>query len=558
MGATNCPETPRQKMIGMMYLFLTCLLALNVSKDILNSFAIVNDGLQKTNVNFTLRNNFTYTNFEIAKQNDPIKVAPYYEAAMKAKKYSEEMYNYIEEKKIELIMKCDGKTKEEAQKAAEDLKLFEAKDQRDIPHYFMLGESVDGSQGEARNIKNKLIEYKKKLLDLFNDPKIVLPNKENIIKNLGNLGINTDNNPNPRPDYPDEKYWETEKFSEIPAIATITVLSQIQNQVKNAEATVIQTLLSAIGATDFKFDTVAPKVIPKSNYLISGDKYEADLFIAAFSSTDTMSQVLIGDAYDSVNHKLLGNIKTLKMQRGIAKYVVEGAGVGTRQYAAVIKVYNPSLGEYKEFPVKVGGKYSIEYTVAPPMAVVSPTKMNVLYTGVDNPIEISVPGFRDDQIMASISGGGTISRSGKGSWVARVTTPGKVNINVSVKADNGQTRSMGSKEFRVKRVPDPVPTIAGQKGGSIAKGLLLAQGGVQATLENFDFDLKFNVIEFTVSATIGGFEKEATAKGSKFTPEQIALINQVQRGKKLRIENVKAVGPDNTVRNLSSIVFKIE
>ncbi len=557
MGATNCPETPRQKMIGMMYLFLTCLLALNVSKDILNAFAIVNDGLQKTNTNFTLRNGFTYDAFAVAKQNDPLKVAPYYEAAMKAQEYAKEMFNYLQEKKVELIMKCDGKTKEEAEKAAEDLLLFEAKDQRDIPHHYMLGESVDGSQGEARNIKNKLIEYKAKLLDLFKDPKIQLPDKEKLIKDLGDLGINTNNNPNPRPDYPDEKYWETEKFSEIPAIATVTVLSQLQNQVKNAEATVIQTLFGAIGATDFKFDTVAPRVIPKSNYLISGDKYEAELFIAAFSSTDTMSQVLIGDAYDSINHKLLGDIKTLKMERGIARYVVEGAGVGTRQYAAVIKVYNPSTGQYKEVPVKSGGKYSIEYTVAPPMAVVSPTKMNVLYIGVENPIEISVPGFRDDQITASCAGG-SIYRSGKGAWIAKVTTPGKTNISVSVKMDNGQVRSMGSKEFRVKRIPDPVPTIAGKKGGSIAKGVLLAQAGVQATLEGFDFDLKFNVTEFTVSATINGFVKDVPAKGSRFTPEQIALINQVQRGKKIYIEGVKAAGPDGTVRSLGTISFKLE
>jgi hypothetical protein len=171
--------------------------------------------------------------------------------------------------------------------------------------------------------------------------------------------------------------------------------------------------------------------------------------------------------------------------------------------------------------------------------------------------EISVPGFRDDQISASCSGG-SIYRSGKGAWVAKVTTPGKTNISVSVKDDKGGARSMGSKEFRVKRIPDPVPTVAGKKGGSISKGLLIAQNGVSATLEGFDFDLKFNVTEFTVSSNIGGFTKDAMARGSKFTPEQIALINQVQRGKKIYIEGVKAAGPDGTVRNLGSIAFKME
>lgn len=556
MGATNCPETPRQKMIGLMYLFLTAMLALNVSREILNAFAVVNEGLEKTNVSFTLGNGFTYDAFERAKYNDPIKVAPYYDAAMKAKKFSTDVFNYIHEKKVELIMQCDGKTKEEAENAIKDLLLFEAKDQRDIPHYYMLGESVDGSQGEARKIKEKLIEYKKNLLALFQDDKIQLPEKNNLIKQLGDLGINTEDNPNASPDNPEDKYWETRLFAEIPAIATVTVLSQLQNQVKIAEAKVIQHLLSGIGATDFKFDTVAPRVIPKSNYLISGDKYSAELFIAAFSSTDTMSEVIIGEGYDSTNYKLLGTTKTIKMNRGIARYEIDAPGIGSHKYSAIIRVYNPSTGLYKEVPVKSNGKYDIEYTVAPPMAVVSPTKMNVLYIGVDNPIEISVPGFRDDQISASCSGG-SIYRSGKGAWIAKVTKVGKTKISVAVKDDNGNTRSMGSKEFRVKRIPDPVPTVAGKKGGTIAKALLLAQSGVQATLQGFDFDLKFTVKEFTISTTIGGFEKSVSTRGASFSSQQIALIKQVQRGKKIYIENVKAAGPDGTIRNLGSIAFKI-
>ena len=556
MGATNCPETPRQKMIGMMYLFLTAMLALNVSKEILNAFAIVNEGMEKTNANFTLRNGFTYDAFTAAKQNDPLKVTPYYDAAMNAKKYSTEVDEYIKDLKLQMIMQIDGKPKEVALETEKDLLKFDGKDNRDVPHYFMVGEAVDGSKGKARELKDKLNEFKKKMFDLLRNPKIQLPDKELTIKGLGELGINTADNPNASPDKPDEKFWETSKFAEIPAIASITMLTQIQNQVKNAEAVIIQTLLSSIGATDFKFDTVAPRVIPKSNYLISGDKYEADLFIAAFSSTDTMSKVMVGDGYDSINGKLTGTVKEIPVTRGVGKYIIDGAGVGSHTYAAMINVFNSSTGQYKPYAVKSGGKYNIEYTVAPPMAVVSPTKMNVLYIGVENPMEISVPGFRDDQISANCSGG-TLYKSGKG-WVAKVTKVGKCNISVSVKDDKGTSRSMGTKEFRMKRVPDPVPTVAGKKGGPIAKSLLAAQSGVVATLENFDFDLKFSVLGFTVSANIGGFTQDAVSNSSRFTPEQINLFTKVQKGKKVYIENVRAQGPDGTSRNLGSIAFKID
>jgi len=554
MGAINCKETPRQKMIGMMYLFLTAMLALNVSKDILDAFVIVNEGMEKTNTNFSLKNSFTYDAFVVANQNDPIKVAPYYRAAMNIKKYSKDLDTYIKKLKAELITRIEGT--EKAPAAIKDMRNFDGKDDRDVPHNFMLGESEDGSQGSARELKNKLIEFKKNLFAELKKSDISLPNKELSIRGLGDLGINTENNPKASADEPAEKYWETALFAEIPAAATITLLSQIQNQVKNAEATVIQTLYSGIGATSFKFDTVAPRVIPKSSFLISGDKYEADLFIAAFSSTDTVSKVLIGDSYDSINGKLLGNVKTLNIERGIGKYVVEGAGQGNHSYAAIINVFNASTGIFTPYAVKSGGKYNIEYNVAPPMAVVSPTKMNVLYIGVDNPMEISVPGFRDDQVSASCSGG-SLFKSGKG-WIARVSKVGKCNISVNAKDDKGTSRSMGSKEFRIKRVPNPVPMCGGQKGGNIAKGLLTAQVGPAATLENFDFELKFSVVSFVVSATIGGFDQDPASKSGRFTPEQIALIKKVPKGKRVRIENVRARGPDGTVTDIGTISFKLQ
>lgn len=555
MGATNCPETPRQKMIGMMYLFLTAMLALNVSKEILNAFVVVNKGLQQTNVNFTQRNGFTYQSLAFAKGNDPKKVTPYYDAAENVKKLSNELDAYIKDLKIQIIKKADGATDAEAAIREEDMMKFEAKDNRDIPHLFMLGEAGDGSQGEARNLKNKLIDFKKKTLDLLKDPKIILNKKDTVIKKLGELGINTDDDKNFDPDKPDEKYWETKLFAEIPCAATLTLLTQIQNQVKNAEATLIQTLLGGIGSEEIKFDVVAPRVIPKSNYIIQGDSYEAELFIAAYSSTDTTSQVVIGEAYDSVKNEIINPSQTINFKDGIGKYIVPNAGGGSHTYSALIRVFNATTGVMTSYPVKSGGKYGIEYNVAPPMAVVSPTKMNVLYIGVDNPIEISVPGFRDDQISANCSGGSLI-KSGKG-WVARVTKVGKCNISVSAKDDKGGSKSMGSKEFRVKRVPLPVPTCGGQKGGTIGKGLLSAQAGPAATLENFDFELKYSVVSFNVSASIGGFTQDAPSNGGRFTPQQLDLINKVPKGKKVYIENVKAKGPDGTVSDIGTISFKL-
>lgn len=553
MGATNCPETPRQKMIGMMYLMLTCMLALNISKEVLDAFIVVNKGLEATNVTFTQKNAFMYSALEAAKANDPKKVGPYYEAALKAKEMSEELDHYIKELKIELFMLADGKPREEVENA--DIKDLDAKDNVDKPHYLLIGESVDGSGGKSRELKDKLNKYKADLIALLNDPKIDIPNKPKEIEKLADLGINTEDNPNASPDKPFEKYWETNTFAEIPLAAVICMLSQIQNQVKNAEATIVNKLLSSIGASDFKFDTIAPRIVPKSNYIVAGDNYEAELFIAAFSTTDK-PKIYVGAGFDSTKGELTGAIDSVPVDRGVGKYLVQGPGIGAHTFSAVIKVKNPVTNEYTTYPIKQSGSYSLEYMVAKPQAVISPTKMNVLYIGVPNPIDISVSGFRDDQISASITQG-SLSKSGAG-WVANVKTVGKCSINVSVRDDKGGSRSMGSMEFRVKRVPDPIPKVANMKSGGISKSLLLSQIGVKADLENFDFDLKFDVVGFTVSATIKGFEESKTSNSSRITPEQLALIQKIPVGQSVYFSDVKCKRPDGVISNIGTIKLKIQ
>jgi gliding motility-associated protein GldM len=553
MGASNCPETPRQKMIGMMYLMLTCMLALNISKEVLDAFIVVNKGLEATNETFTQKNAFMYSALDAAKANDPKKVGPYYDAALKAKEMSEDLDKYVKELKIELFMLADGKPREEAEKA--DIKHLDAKDNVDKPHYLLIGESIDGSAGKARELKNKLNKFKEDLIALLNDPKIDIPNKPKEIEKLGDLGINTSDNPDASPDKPFEKYWETNTFAEIPLAAVICMLSQIQNQVKNAEATIINKLLSSIGASDFKFDTIAPRIVPKSNYIVAGDNYEAELFIAAFSTTDK-PKIYVGAGYDSTKGELTGKIDSVSVERGVGKYIIQNPGIGAHTFSAIIQVKNPVTNDYKTFPIKVGGSYNLEYMVAKPQAVISPTKMNVLYIGVPNPIDISVSGFRADQISANISQG-SLSKGSTG-YIAQVKTVGKANISVSVKDDNGKVRPMGSMEFRVKRVPDPVPKVANMKSGSISKSLLLSQIGVKADLENFDFDLKFDVVGFTVSATIKGFEESKTSNSSRITPEQLALIQKIPNGQSVYFSDVKCKRPDGVISNIGTIKLKIQ
>jgi len=552
-------------MIGMMYLFLTAMLAINVSKSILNAFVVVNESLAVTNETFEGKNEYMYNSLASAQLSDP-KAVPYYKASLEVKKLAEEMDDYILTLRGTIIHAVQDAV------SIEDGKHFnlmdvEAKDNYDIPMFIMVGPTEDASKGKARELRNKLDEYRKALLDIMNSPEILLPNKPEIIKTLGDLGIDTED-PGDKEgadkmfyaDHPEEARWETSKFDHMPVPAAVAMLTQMQNQVKNAEATIVAKLLGGIGSTDFKFDTLAAKVIPKSNYVIQGGEYEADIFVAAFS-TSANPKVFIGEGYDSVKNELTGKVDSVPVINGMGKLKVPAGATGAKKYAAMVEVTNTATKEVTKYPLIVSGKPYAEYMVAKPTATISPTKMNVLYIGVDNPIDISVSGFDDSKVTAHLSGGGGFLRKkGSGHYIARVkkSTKAGATISVSAKDDDGNSHAMGKMKFRVKSIPKPEASIGGKNGGTISRGKLKAQKFVKAELKNFAFDLKFKVKSFNVSASIGGFEQEKKSNSANITPAQKNIIKKVKKGGRVMFTNIKAVGPDGKTKKLNAIVFKVK
>ena len=173
----------------------------------------------------------------------------------------------------------------------------------------------------------------------------------------------------------------------------------------------------------------------------------------------------------------------------------------------------------------------------------------------DNPVEISVSGVAGNKIRATASNG-VLEHRGS-SWIMMPKRLGNCMVSVSADLD-GKYTTVGTKEYRVKAVPDPYATVSNMKGGIIAKNILMAQSGVMATMPaDFEFDLKFNVTEFKVMTIIQGFVREVAIKGTRFNQEVNNLINNVSKGNPVLIQEIKAVGPDGTVRSLSSINFKL-
>lgn len=514
-------ETPRQKMIGMMYLVLTALLALNVSVEILQAFIIVNESMESTNQTFAKKIDATYSKFEMQYNLNKSKVGPYWEGAKKAAILSEDLKKYINDVKYTVISKSDGISYEQASKIP--LRLVETKDKYDQPTNYFIGNSQDGSAGKARELKEKINEYKSGML------KLIDPQSRNVIK----LGLDTDG---PFYDASGMKQnWEMHNFYVTILAADVTILNKLIAEVQSAELDVISHLYASVSAEDFKFDKIAAKVVPKSQYVFLGENYEAEIFVAAYD-TKQNPEVMIGG-------------RSIEGKEGVALFKVPASSEGPKVYEGTIKIAAPN-GDVMSYPFKS------DYIVAPPTLTISATKMNVFYIGVENPVSISAGGVADANLLPKISAGSTISRSGKG-WMVRSNQPGKTVISVEARISD-RVKTMGTMEFRVKRVPDPKPYIANTEGGNVAKNLLIASGAIIPRMpQDFEFDLSPIITSFSFVSMRGSDIIQLEGKGNRLSEEMKKIIGNAKRGGRIWLEDIYCKMPDGS-RKLGTISLIIQ
>jgi gliding motility-associated protein GldM len=190
--------------------------------------------------------------------------------------------------------------------------------------------------------------------------------------------------------------------------------------------------------------------------------------------------------------------------------------------------------------------------VARPSLTVSADKMNVFYTGVENPVSISVPGIANENVTVSIDNG-TITRTGDGKYSVKVFNGTKAIIRVSGKMQDGESRSMGSVEYRVKQLPDPIPGIGHQKGsGKIPYSELIAQQGMYVAYDdNFEFKASAQIYSFKMIITTVNGDLSLNSDGPRFTQQMKDAMKKLRRGNKVYFENIVAEGPDKKKRDLT-------
>jgi gliding motility-associated protein GldM len=528
--------SPRQKMIGMMYLVLTAMLALNVSKEAVEAFRRVDNGLTQTIKNYTLKNDVIYRDFDRAAAENPTKAGKYKALAYQVKERADEAYNFIQGLKIEIIKKTEKDPETPAVNGNEVIidKVERHIDDTNVPSEILIGANENG---KANDLKALLAEYRQFLITTLDGKN---PTAEEALKKSLKTddGLNRDGV---------KERWENLNFQTLPLVAVICILSEYQIAVRNGETEVLSYLYSQIDASSFKFTKLDAIVIPStSNYVTLGSDYEARVFISATDSTQ-FPVITVGDS------------KLPLDETGKGIYKIHASSTGPKKWGGIIAMKAPD-GSTKSYP------FESSYVVGEPNVIVSPTAMNVMYYGINNPIDVSVPGISPDKLKIKVVNGSfsteKVKKSGgdyfKGAWAVKPNAVGQ-NVQVIVTADiNGKPVQYAPYEFRVKSIPPPVAIFGNKSTGSIPRATAAAQQGVFAVLPDFDFDLQYQVTGFTVLYSDKGADFEETSTNSNLTPKQKDLIGRLTRGKNLIIKDIKALGPDGKTKELQPIILKID
>lgn len=534
--SSSSGNTPRQKMIGLMYLVLTAMLALNVSIEVMNAFSLVNDSVVMTNKSVLSKLKDTFRKFEKDYQLNQNEVQPFFIKAKEAQRLSVEFVAYIENLRDGIIAETENIPIDSARNRP--MSKLEKKDDYVTPTRILMGSSDNGSNGKSAELKQKIIEYKEKMISLV-DPKY-----QDQLK----IGLETDG------EYLDPsgatQSWEVHNFYDIPLAAIIPILNKLISDVNNTELDVVTVLHKAITANDFNYERIEAKILPKANYLFIGDQYEAEVIVAAYD-TSRSPNVYVMRGVDSLPVSRKDQATLVSSKNGRVKFNFPATSAGIEKYAGFVSVLNSS-------GIENTYHFHHEYIVANPSLAVSATNMNVLYVGVNNPLSISVSGVPREDIYPTISCGSLKPNPVKGGWIAIV--PGdckQATVDVSVRNSGGMKR-MGSEIFRVKKLPDPVPFIAGKKDGFISRDILISSGYIIPKMPiDFEFDYSFQVLSFRMTMQRGFNVNHYDSQNNKLTDEMIKQIRNTNRGQSIIFEEIVVLGPDGANRTLAPLIISI-
>ena len=566
-------ETPRQKMIGMMYLVLTALLALNISKDVLNAFIQINRGLVKNSANSEERADATLGLLD--NWSDKEKARPFQDKAHEMVEKADALVKYIIDLKAH-VLACSAKGNADGAGFEEYIvdghlidigdkeKVSKPDENQNTTHMLIGDEPASPKSGPW-----SAVELREKLTAFSNDCQNVsvtdLKGINHVLADRSPEGKALIANtfafmdiPNSEKGEPDEK-WETALFYHSPLAAVIAHLSKIESDVILVKNTVLNYLASQINAADLKFSDVTVAVVPKQSYILKGDSFVAEIYLAAYNKASKTKVYMGGEVGDGAKPELFdyaGKEALVSGSDGKCKFKINESALGSHSHRGVI-VYQDAEGQDKAIPFIVP-----PFTVGEASLVVSATKMNVFYRGVVNPVEISVPGVDPSQLQVSMSGGSISSKGGGNFEVSPASGSGNATAEIRVSATiNGKSVSMPPKQFVVKSVPRPIAKFAGASSleSTVGSGCR-SSSIVEAYMpEDFVFTgIQISILGFTMDISGPGKSLVDNSSSASLTPKMRAALSKVTAGDKITITNIRFSTTGEPPKTLSSVALTVK
>ena len=507
-GVASNPNSPRQKMINLMYLVFIAMMALNVSSEVLEGFELVENSLRTSTENSTRRNEEVKANLDRAYRENETKVGTWYEKGVTVKGQSDDLYNYIDELKVRIVQEADGK------KA--DVENIIQKENLEAASRVMLAPIV----GEGKKLRERIDTYRANMSEIVNDPgqkamfDIVLsteaPKKAGIIS----------------------QSWETAYFENMPVAAAVTLLTKIQSDLRFVEGETLATLIKNVDVGDFRVNKIEALVIPKSQIVTSGMPYEAQIILAAVDSTK-QPEYYLGET-------LLAN-----------NLIMQGtSGIGDRE------IFGKVIADGQIYPFKTN------YSVTESSATIAPILMKFLYESYENDLEVAMPGVPSGAVTASLRGTGNIRKKAGFSniWTVSGLNTSSESVEVVLSANVGGRTVSASQAFRIRPLPEALPFIAYKdaegrtqtyKGGNISKRNLNESTGVSAAIDDGVLNIPFPVTGFTMRIidNRGNYIPETSNSGD-YTTRQKDFIRTLPTGTRFYISEIKTLDPAGNPRTL--------
>ena len=509
-------QTPRQKMINLMYLIFIAMLALNMSKEVLAAFGLMNEKLETSNTNMDANNSEFLASLGTKAEENAEEYGELYQDAQKIKELSDTYYNYLEGLKKAMT------------KDLEDPKDYVVMDKSDyLDQKFFQGDNLGP---EGKEFMKQINDYREGVINTLPEDKFTAV-KEAVKTRFatGDADGKVKKRDGTRQD------WINYHYEGFPLVASLTKLTQLQSDIKTTEQEVLKNLLegnltAAVSLTNFASTLSAPKTA-----YYTGEKYDGKIIVSKTDKTSTPVKAEL-----TLDGRPLKEGTDYALEAGGIKMLISAGTPGDH----TIKGTMTYMQDGNEVPVEVNNTFA---TISMPnAAVISADKMNVVYRGVANPMTISIPGIPDNKVTASAAG---LTRRSGSNYIMNPGTGRSVTITASGTLPDGKGISTKS-EFRIKDIPRPSGTVRGEAGSIKMPRNNLEISTVSAMLEDFDFDLNLAVSEFKFK--VPG-QPTVVVSGNKLNAQAKAALRRAGRGDAIQIFDIQAYITNNKSYKLKKV-----